>query len=102
VAQVGPVTVVAWPRQLNLAIELARRAAQPTEWPGLGRRDPGPLQLIVVPDSRLMDSLSAGRAPSWGAAVALPGARTILLRADGTDLYGTLRHELAHHDLQHA
>ncbi len=101
-AQVGPVTVVAWPRQLNLAVELARRAAQPTEWPGLGRRDPGPLQLIVVPDRRLMDSLSAGRAPSWGAAVALPGARTILLRADGTDLYGTLRHELAHLALHHA
>jgi Peptidase MA superfamily len=28
--------------------------------------------------------------------VALPGARTILLRADAGDLYRTLRHELAH------
>ena len=100
--QVGPVTAVAWPGQLSLAVALARRAAEPTEWPGLGRRDPGPLQLIVVPDDRRMDSLSSGRAPSWGAAVALPGARTILLRADGDNLYGTLRHELAHLALHHA
>jgi hypothetical protein len=28
--------------------------------------------------------------------VALPGLRTIVLRADGTDLSRTLRHELAH------
>jgi hypothetical protein len=94
--------VVAWPDQMSLAIELARRAAQSTAWPGLGPRDPGPLQLIVVPDGRRLDSLSSGRAPSWGAAVALPGARTILLRADGDNLYGTLRHELAHLALHQA
>jgi hypothetical protein len=34
--------------------------------------------------------------------VALPGAHTILLRADGDDLYGTLRHELAHLALHQA
>ena len=71
--RVGQVTVVTWPGQRNLGIDLARRAGRPTEWPGLGRRDPGPLQLIVVPDGRYLDSLSSGRAPSWGAAVALPG-----------------------------
>jgi len=37
-----------------------------------------------------------------GAAVALPAARTILLRADGGDLYATLRHELAHLALHQA
>jgi peptidase MA superfamily protein len=100
--QVGQVTAVAWPDQMSLALELARRAAETTEWPGLGRREPGPLQLIVVPDGRRLDSLSLGRAPSWGAAVALPGARTILLRADGDNLYRTLRHELAHLALHQA
>jgi peptidase MA superfamily protein len=100
--QVGQVRAVAWPGQMSLALELARRAAQSTEWPGLGRRDPGSLQLIVVPDGRRLDSLSSGRAPSWGAAVAVPGARTILLRADGDNLYGTLRHELAHLALHQA
>jgi hypothetical protein len=94
--RVGQVTVVTWPGQRSLGLELARRAGLATEWPGLGRRTPGPLQLIVVPDGRQLDSLSSGRAPAWGAGVALPGARTILLRADRDDLYGTLRHELAH------
>jgi hypothetical protein len=100
--RVGQVTVVAWPAQMDLARELARRAAQATEWPGLGRRDPGALRLIVVPDARLLDSLSSGRAPPWGAAVALPGARTILLRADSDNLFETLRHELAHLALHRA
>jgi hypothetical protein len=90
------VTVVTWPGQRSLGIDLARRAGRPTEWPGLGLRMPGPLQLIVVPDGSRFDSLSSGRAPEWGAGVALPAARTILLRADRDDLYGTLRHELAH------
>jgi hypothetical protein len=94
--QVGRVTAVAWPSQIELAIQLAREADQPAEWPGLGRVEPGPMHLILVPDARRLDSLTGGRAPRWGAAVALPGNRTIVLRADGGDLSGTLRHELAH------
>src|SRR5580765_7549432 len=70
--RVGQVTAVAWPPQLELAANLARRANDTADWPGLGRRAPGPLRLIVVPDGRRLDSLSQGRAPSWGAAVALP------------------------------
>jgi hypothetical protein len=100
--RVGQVTVVAWPGQLGLARELARRAAEPTEWPGLGRRTPGPLRLIVVPDARRLDSLSSSRAPPWGAAVAVPGERIVLLRADIGDIYRTLRHELAHLALHEA
>jgi hypothetical protein len=94
--------VVAWPAQLKLAVDLAERAATPTEWPGLAPQAPEPLQLIVVPNGKYLDSLSSGRAPSWSAAVALPSARTILLRADRDDLYGTLRHELAHLALHRA
>src|SRR4051812_22306012 len=94
--RVGQVTAVAWPAQLELATELARRANDTTDWPGLGRRAPGPLRLIVIANGRLLDSLTGGRAPAWGAAVTLPGARVILLRADVNDIYATLRHELAH------
>ncbi|HJR15376.1 MAG TPA: hypothetical protein VJ808_00880 [Gemmatimonadales bacterium] len=94
--RVGQVTAVAWQPQRNLAVALASRAGEATDWPGLGKRVPGPLRLIIVPNGRYLDSLSSGRAPPWGAAVALPGARTILLRADQGDLYQTLRHELAH------
>ena len=100
--QVGRVTAVAWPAQRVVAADLARLADRPAEWPGLGLRDPGPLRLIVVPDAHLLDSLTAGRAPSWGAAIAVPGARTILLRADEGDLVRTLRHELAHLALHEA
>lgn len=100
--QVGRVTAVAWPAQRAVAADLARLADRPAEWPGLGVRDPGPLRLIVVPDAHLLDSLTAGRAPPWGAAIAVPGARTILLRADEGDLVRTLRHELAHLALHEA
>ncbi len=89
-------TAVAWPRQLELAIELARQADQPAEWPGLGHVAAGPMRLVVVPDGRRLDSLTLGRAPRWGAAVALPALRTIVIRADGEELPRTLRHELAH------
>lgn len=94
--QVGQVTTVAWPKQLDLAIQLAEVADRPADWPGLGRVVPGPMQLVVVPDARRLDSLTRGRAPSWGAGVALPATRTIVIRADGGDLSRTLRHELAH------
>jgi hypothetical protein len=94
--QVGSVTAVAWPAQMSLAIELAREAGKPADWPGLGRVVPGPIRLIVVSDAKLLDSLTGGRAPRWGAAIALPDANTILLRADLGELPRTLRHELAH------
>jgi hypothetical protein len=94
--QVGQVTAVAWPEQMSLAIELAEEAGRPSEWPGLGRLTPDPIRLVVVPDARRLDSLTLGRAPRWGAAVALPALRTIVLRADGPRLGRTLRHELAH------
>jgi hypothetical protein len=90
------VTAVAWPAQADLAVALARDAGRPAEWPGLGSLAPDSLTLIVVPDQARLDSLVRGRAPSWGAALALPSARTILLRADAGDLRRTLRHELAH------
>ena len=101
--RVGQVTVVTWPGQRSLGIELARRAGRAHRVArSRARRTPGPLQLIVVPDGSHLDSLSSGRAPAWGAGIALPGARTILLRADRDDLYGTLRHELAHLALHQA
>lgn len=88
--------MVAAPGQLRLARELARQADRPVDWPGLGTRQPDSLRLILVRDGAALDSLTGGRAPEWGAAIALPGSRTIALRADGTELPRILRHELAH------
>jgi hypothetical protein len=93
---VGRVTAVAAPGQLPLALDLARQADRPVDWPGLGPRRPDSLRLIVLRDGAALDTLTGGRAPEWGAAIALPAARTIALRADGVELPRILRHELAH------
>jgi hypothetical protein len=79
-----------------MAASLADEADQASSWPGLGRRSAGPLRLILVPDEARYQQLTGGRAPSWGAGLAVPGAHTILIRADAGDLAVTLRHELAH------
>jgi hypothetical protein len=100
--QVGQVTAVAWPAELPLALVLAEAADRTHEWPGLGARDPGPIRLVVVPDEARMREMSGGRAPSWGAGVALPGSRTIIIRADAREPEQTLRHELAHLALRRA
>lgn len=94
--RVGPVTAVAWPAQTEMAAGLARAAAAPADFPGLGPFTPDSLTLIVVPDRAALDSLVRGRAPAWGAGLALPSAHTIVLRADAGDVQRTLRHELAH------
>lgn len=101
-AQVGRVTVVAWPARLSLALALADAADAPVTWPGLGRRDPGPLRLLVAGDRAEFERFSRGRLPGWGAGLALPGARTIIVRADAGEPLRILRHELAHLALHEA
>jgi hypothetical protein len=101
-AQVGRVTVTAWPARMSLALALADAADSPAEWPGLGRRDPGPLRLLVAGNREEFERLSRGRLPGWGAGVAMPGARTIVVRADAGDPFRVLRHELAHLALHEA
>ena len=100
----GSVTAVAWPREAGLARSLARSAAEPVDWAGLGVWQPGRVTLIVARDQAAIDSITGGRAPSWGVGFADPELRTVLLRADAPDLRRTLRHELAHlalHDRVH-
>lgn len=94
--QVGSVTVVAEPRYRALAIALAEQADQPVNWPGLGRVSPPPFTLVLAEDSARMARVTRGRAPAWGAGVAFPQARLIVLRADLPGIRQTLRHELAH------
>ncbi len=89
-------TVVAPPSRQALGIALAERADRTIDWPGLGRRPLPPFTLVLVEDSATLARLTRGRAPGWGAAVAFPGARTIMLRADLPDLDQTLRHEIGH------
>ncbi|NOT06848.1 MAG: hypothetical protein HOP28_01445 [Gemmatimonadales bacterium] len=63
---------------------------------------PGPIRLIVVRGDQRLDSILRGRAPSWGAGFALPGARTIVIRADRGNPQQILLHELAHFALRDA
>ena len=94
-------TAVAWPAQLPLATALAEMADAPAVWPGLGRRDNGPLRLIIVPDRQRMRDLTGGRAPSWGAGIAMPGSRTIMMHEGRIvlDLKGDERRRLSVEDL---
>jgi hypothetical protein len=87
---------------LDLAVALAEDADVPKDWLGLGVTQPGLIRLIVIRGDASVDSLLRGRAPSWGAGFALPGARTIVVRADRGNPRQTLRHELAHFALHDA
>jgi hypothetical protein len=93
--QVGNVSVVAAPAELDAAIGLAESADRPAAWPGLGRRSPPPFRLVLAHDAAALRRLTGGRAPAWGAGITIPGPHFIALRADA-DPVRTLRHELAH------
>ena len=101
--QVGRVTAVAWPAQRAVAADLAR-ARRPAgrvarAWPRATRATSAHRRSRRAACS----TRSPPAAPHRGApAIALPGARTILLRADEDDLVRTLRHELAHLALHEA
>lgn len=100
--RVGDVLAVARQADLDLAIALAEDAGTPRSWYGLGHAAPGNIRLIVVRGEARLDSLMRGRGPTWGAGFAMPGARTIVIRADKGDPRQTLRHELAHFALHDA
>ena len=95
-AVVGRVRVVAPEQQLGLAIGLAESVDRPSNWPGLGRRSPPPFPLILARDSMTLARIAGGRAPGWGAGIALPSTRAIVLRSDLGGIEQTLRHEVAH------
>lgn len=79
-----------------LGTMLGEAAERPLPWLGLGRVDLGPLLLVVAGNSWEFARWSRGRVPGWGAGLALPNARVIVVRSDVGDPFATLRHELAH------
>lgn len=101
-ASVGRVQVLAASRHMALGIALGEQADRVAVWPGLGRQDPGPVRLVVASDGSALGRAGRGQVPSWGVGLAIPGARTIVVRADAPDPYGALRHELAHLALHQA
>ncbi len=89
-------TVVAPRAVQSVAIGLAEAADRDFTWPGLGRRPTPEFTLLILADSAALAHASRGRAPGWGAGLAFPQARTIMLRLDQPDPAQTLHHELAH------
>jgi len=101
--QIGRVALMVPPGRAGIGLALADAADQPATWPGLGRRDPGPLRLLVADGADQFGASSTGRVPAWGAGLAMPRARTIVIRVDQPgDPFRTLRHELAHLALHEA
>ncbi len=92
----GQVLAIASKPDLTLAIALAEEAGAARVWYGLGRRLPGPLRLFVIRGNSRLEPILHEVVPSWGAGFALPGSRTIVVRADAGDPWRILRHELAH------
>jgi hypothetical protein len=81
---------------VGLATALAEAAEPSRAWVGLGRVDLTPMTLVVAADAEAFARWSGGRLPRWGAGMTLPARRLVVIRADGGDPFGTLRHELAH------
>lgn len=87
---------------MALGLVLAEQANRAVDWPGIGRRQPGPIRLMVAPDAEALARIARGRVPSWGVALAMPGGRAVAVRADAPDPLTALRHELAHLALHEA
>ncbi|HEX2094012.1 MAG TPA: hypothetical protein VHG28_16540 [Longimicrobiaceae bacterium] len=103
VLAVDSLRVVFWPRAEGRAREVLAAARRPLLLPGFpGRRPPLPATIILAPSQAVWDSLLGGAVPEWGAGVAIPSERTIVLplfaspRTDPGALGTTLRHELIH------
>jgi hypothetical protein len=97
-----------WPGQDRLARSLLPGAAA-LRFPGLPAdilQRGVAVNVYVAPDPARFDSLTGGRAPEWGAGIAIPARSMVVIpgyvseRTGTHTLPRTLRHELAHIALQ--
>ena len=96
----GRFTVVAYPRDLPLARALLAAAAARDTFPGLPR-SATPVLIAVAPDHATFREWVGPLAPEWGAAIAFPESRRIVMQgsragSDAGEPIAVLRHELAH------
>ena len=107
VAQTAPLrldrarfTVVFYPHEQTLAQSLVSLAIANDTFPGLPRPTQHVL-LAIAPDKERFREWVGPHAPEWGAAVAFPDSRRIVMQgrsagADAGDPRAVVRHELAH------
>jgi hypothetical protein len=96
----GRFTFVALPADLALARSLLAEAQRNDSFPGLPRPREQVL-IAIAPDSRRFREWTGAGAPDWGAAIAIPSERRIVMQGSGAgsgagDPRAVLRHELAH------
>jgi len=96
----GRITVVAYPRDARLARTVLDSAVANDSFPGLPRPREQILVAIAPDERRFRDWIGSG-APEWGAAVAIPSERRIVMQgsragSDAGNPMRVLRHELAH------
>jgi hypothetical protein len=102
----GRVTLVYYPSEARLARTFANMVLTADSFPGL----PRPKERILValaPDAQRFREWVGPFAPEWGAAVAFPDSRRIIMQgksagSDAGDPTETFRHELAHLALHEA
>lgn len=97
---VGRFTAVYFPRDDALAHALLATAARTDSFPWLPRPRQRVL-LAIAPDAGRFRAWAGTSAPEWGAAIAFPEARRIVMQgrsagSDAGDPIEVLRHELAH------
>jgi len=102
----GRLTFVYYPRDDRLAHSLATAALAHDTFPGLARPHQRAL-IAIAPDAKTFRAWVGPSAPEWGAAIAFPESRRIVIHgrdagARAGDPVGTLRHELAHLALHEA
>jgi hypothetical protein len=102
----GRFTVIGFPRDEQLIRSLLGAAAQRDSFPWLPRPR-ARVVIAVAPDERRFREWIGPAAPEWGAAIAFPAHRTIIMqgRTAGSgagDPLVVLRHELAHLALDEA
>ena len=97
---VGRFTAVYFPKDDALAHSLLEYAARTDSFPGLPRSTQRVL-IAIAPDATRFRAWGGSSAPEWGAALAFPDSRRIVMQGSGAgsdagDPQVVLRHELAH------
>jgi len=96
------VRVVFWPQHRTRAERVVETLERHPRLPGIPDAHPGRAFIFLTPDDARWDALTGGRAPHWGAGVAIPALDRIVLPVHRTPWDGfqgearTVRHEWAH------
>lgn len=98
----GRVRVLHWPGDEEQARRVLNVLEVYPDLPALPEGLPSDARVILAPDMAAFDTLTGGEVPDWGAGVAIPSRRTIVIPVRGTPWSGRwaearlIRHEWAH------